>query len=167
MKIILQAPHICLTFDWSGISIWSQSFRWVTLRRELLARRVRRRDPSLTLRMTRGEDQGDRKGDSGGQKGGFKMIWGLRIHPQITSTFAGTRYHQGMTTHQQYELLHKEENEQQWRLYPGTEALKIGYGVELHHQTSRHDLTLERNSATWLTQESERRLLLQPAACCS
>jgi hypothetical protein len=33
-----------------------------------------------------------------------------------------------MTTQQQYELLHKELNEQQWRLYLGTEALKIGYG---------------------------------------
>jgi hypothetical protein len=33
-----------------------------------------------------------------------------------------------MTTQQQYELLHKALNEQQWRLYLGTEALKIGYG---------------------------------------
>ncbi len=33
-----------------------------------------------------------------------------------------------MTTQQQYEILRKELNEQQWRLYLGTEALKIGYG---------------------------------------
>ena len=33
-----------------------------------------------------------------------------------------------MTTQQQYEILRKELNEQQWRLYLGTEALKIGHG---------------------------------------
>jgi hypothetical protein len=33
-----------------------------------------------------------------------------------------------MTTQQQYEILRHELNEQQWRLYLGTEALKIGYG---------------------------------------
>ncbi len=33
-----------------------------------------------------------------------------------------------MTTQQQYEILQNELNEQQWRLYLGTEALKIGYG---------------------------------------
>jgi transposase len=33
-----------------------------------------------------------------------------------------------MTTQQQYEILRQELNEQQWRLYLGTEALKIGYG---------------------------------------
>src|SRR5712671_5909189 len=33
-----------------------------------------------------------------------------------------------MTTQQQYEILRKELNEQQWRLYLGTEALKIGAG---------------------------------------
>jgi hypothetical protein len=33
-----------------------------------------------------------------------------------------------VTTQQQYELLRKALNEQQWRLYLGTEALKIGYG---------------------------------------
>ncbi len=33
-----------------------------------------------------------------------------------------------MTTQQQYEILHNELNEQQWRLYLGTEALKIGSG---------------------------------------
>ena len=34
-----------------------------------------------------------------------------------------------MTTQQQYEiLLQKEFNEQQWRVFLGTEALKIGYG---------------------------------------
>jgi len=33
-----------------------------------------------------------------------------------------------MTTQQQYEILRNELNEQQWRLYLGTEALKIGYG---------------------------------------
>ena len=33
-----------------------------------------------------------------------------------------------MTTQQQYELLRNELNEQQWRLYLGTEALKIGSG---------------------------------------
>ncbi len=33
-----------------------------------------------------------------------------------------------MTTQQQYEILRKELNEQQWRLFLGTEALKIGYG---------------------------------------
>src|SRR5262250_2135295 len=33
-----------------------------------------------------------------------------------------------MTTQQQYEILRKELNEQQWRLYLGTEALKIGSG---------------------------------------
>jgi transposase len=33
-----------------------------------------------------------------------------------------------MTTQQQYGILRKELNEQQWRLYLGTEALKIGYG---------------------------------------
>lgn len=33
-----------------------------------------------------------------------------------------------MTTQQQYELLHKALHEQQWRLYLGTEALKIGSG---------------------------------------
>jgi transposase len=33
-----------------------------------------------------------------------------------------------MTTQQQYETLRKEFNEQQWRLFLGTEALKIGYG---------------------------------------
>ncbi len=33
-----------------------------------------------------------------------------------------------MTTQQQYEILRKEFNEQQWRVFLGTEALKIGYG---------------------------------------
>src|SRR5437667_208474 len=33
-----------------------------------------------------------------------------------------------MTTQHQYEILRKELNEQQWRLYLGTEALKIGSG---------------------------------------
>jgi len=33
-----------------------------------------------------------------------------------------------MTTQQQSEILRNELNEQQWRLYLGTEALKIGYG---------------------------------------
>src|SRR6266581_1906863 len=33
-----------------------------------------------------------------------------------------------MTTQQQYEILRNELNEQQWRLYLGTEALKLGYG---------------------------------------
>src|SRR6266478_4114743 len=33
-----------------------------------------------------------------------------------------------MTTQQQYEILRNELNEQQWRLYLGTEALKIGSG---------------------------------------
>jgi hypothetical protein len=33
-----------------------------------------------------------------------------------------------MTTQQQYEILRNELNEQQWRLYLGTEALKIGDG---------------------------------------
>ena len=33
-----------------------------------------------------------------------------------------------MTTKQQYEILRNELNEQQWRLYLGTEALKIGSG---------------------------------------
>src|SRR6266576_789239 len=33
-----------------------------------------------------------------------------------------------MTTQQQYEILRKELNEQQWRLFLGTEALKVGYG---------------------------------------
>jgi transposase len=33
-----------------------------------------------------------------------------------------------MTTQQQYEILRKELNEQQWRVFLGTEALKIGYG---------------------------------------
>jgi len=33
-----------------------------------------------------------------------------------------------MTTQQQYAILRKELNEQQWRLYLGTEALKLGYG---------------------------------------
>ena len=33
-----------------------------------------------------------------------------------------------MTTQQQYEILRKELNEQQWRVYLGTEALKIGSG---------------------------------------
>ena len=33
-----------------------------------------------------------------------------------------------MTTQHQYEILRNELNEQQWRLYLGTEALKIGYG---------------------------------------
>src|SRR5437016_1698832 len=33
-----------------------------------------------------------------------------------------------MTTQQQYQTLSKELNEQQWRLFLGTEALKIGYG---------------------------------------
>jgi transposase len=33
-----------------------------------------------------------------------------------------------MTTQQQYEILRNELNEQQWRLYLGTEALKIGAG---------------------------------------
>jgi transposase len=33
-----------------------------------------------------------------------------------------------MTTQQQYEILRRELNEQQWRLYLGTEALKIGEG---------------------------------------
>src|SRR6266581_3319685 len=33
-----------------------------------------------------------------------------------------------MTTQQQYEILRNEFNEQQWRVFLGTEALKIGYG---------------------------------------
>jgi hypothetical protein len=33
-----------------------------------------------------------------------------------------------MTRQQQYEILRNELNEQQWRLFLGTEALKIGYG---------------------------------------
>ena len=33
-----------------------------------------------------------------------------------------------MTIQQQYEILQKELNEQQWRVFLGTEALKIGYG---------------------------------------
>jgi hypothetical protein len=33
-----------------------------------------------------------------------------------------------MTTQQQFEILRKELNEQQWRLFLGTEALKIGDG---------------------------------------
>src|SRR5258706_6414934 len=33
-----------------------------------------------------------------------------------------------MTTQQQYAILRHELNEQQWRLYLGTEALKIGSG---------------------------------------
>ena len=33
-----------------------------------------------------------------------------------------------MTAQQQYEMLRKELNEQQWRWYLGTEALKIGSG---------------------------------------
>src|SRR5258708_4990059 len=33
-----------------------------------------------------------------------------------------------MTTQQQYEILRNELNEQQWRLYLGTEALKLGSG---------------------------------------
>jgi hypothetical protein len=33
-----------------------------------------------------------------------------------------------MTTQQQYEILLKELNAQQWRVFLGTEALKIGYG---------------------------------------
>ncbi len=33
-----------------------------------------------------------------------------------------------MTTQQQYEILRNELNEQQWRVFLGTEALKIGYG---------------------------------------
>ncbi len=33
-----------------------------------------------------------------------------------------------MTTQQQYEILCKELNEQQWRVFLGTEALKIGSG---------------------------------------
>src|SRR6266513_2391280 len=33
-----------------------------------------------------------------------------------------------MTTQQQYEILRNELNEQQWRLYLGTEALKFGAG---------------------------------------
>jgi hypothetical protein len=33
-----------------------------------------------------------------------------------------------MTTQQQYEILRKELNEQQWRLFLGTEARKIGTG---------------------------------------
>jgi hypothetical protein len=33
-----------------------------------------------------------------------------------------------MTTQQQYEILRKELNEQQWRVFLGTEALKFGYG---------------------------------------
>ncbi len=33
-----------------------------------------------------------------------------------------------MTTQQQYEILRKALNEQQWRVFLGTEALKIGYG---------------------------------------
>jgi hypothetical protein len=33
-----------------------------------------------------------------------------------------------MTTQQQYEILRNELNEQQWRLFLGTEALKIGSG---------------------------------------
>src|SRR5260221_13967050 len=33
-----------------------------------------------------------------------------------------------MTTQQQYEILRRELNEQQWRLYLGTEALKRGSG---------------------------------------
>src|SRR5947209_4499408 len=34
-----------------------------------------------------------------------------------------------MTTQKRYEILRNELNEQQWRLYLGTEALTIGYGV--------------------------------------
>jgi transposase len=37
-----------------------------------------------------------------------------------------------MTTQQQYEILRNELNEQQWRLYLGTEALKIGFGGISH-----------------------------------
>ena len=33
-----------------------------------------------------------------------------------------------MTTKQQYEILRNELDEQQWRLYLGTEALKLGFG---------------------------------------
>src|SRR6266487_5681563 len=33
-----------------------------------------------------------------------------------------------MTTQQQYEILRNELNEQQWHLFLGTEALKLGYG---------------------------------------
>src|SRR5215471_10577143 len=33
-----------------------------------------------------------------------------------------------MTTQQQYQILRTELNEQQWRVFLGTEALKIGYG---------------------------------------
>jgi len=33
-----------------------------------------------------------------------------------------------MTTQQQFEILRNELNEQQWRVFLGTEALKIGYG---------------------------------------
>ena len=33
-----------------------------------------------------------------------------------------------MTIQQQYEILQKALNEQQWRVFLGTEALKIGYG---------------------------------------
>ena len=33
-----------------------------------------------------------------------------------------------MTTQQQYEILRTELNEQQWRFYLGTEALKLGSG---------------------------------------
>jgi hypothetical protein len=43
-----------------------------------------------------------------------------------------TGYNQGMTTQQQYEILRNELNEQQWRLYLGTEALKIGFGGISH-----------------------------------
>ncbi len=85
-----------------------------------------------------------------------------------------------MMTQQQYELLHKELNEQQWRLYLGTEALKIGYGgisqasgtPSSNLKTLPHSRTKPRHMVDTGVhlrlshQESERRLLLQPAACC-
>ena len=48
-----------------------------------------------------------------------------------------------MTTQQQYEILRQELNEQQWRLYLGTEALKIGYGGISQ--------VAERSGADWKT----------------
>ena len=83
-----------------------------------------------------------------------------------------------MMTQQQYELLHKELNEQQWRLYLGTEALKIGYGgISQASGTPSSNLKTLPHSRTKLRhmvytgvhlrlshQESERRLLLQSAA---
>src|SRR5258708_20102357 len=96
-----------------------------------------------------------------------------------------------MMTQQQYELLHKELNEQQWRLYLGTEALKIGYGgisqasgtPSSNLKTLPHSRTKPRHMVytgvhlRLSHQASERRLLLQsppsveraaptpPAAC--